>query len=316
MQLPPATRFQFKFFKRSSAKSGAKEIWETGIATYSDNREAIAPPCGTREFTIEGGDFRQAEQPHNPFRDNLGSPQGKKASGCRALVETINVNSPATRAFMVTHLTPTFAKSVPMEVFETAFAQRFARTGGMDLRGLRSYVLPHTETTTPLQDHVCGNWFATFVAFKDAADSRISAIGMQAAQSPKLPTITQEQLIADTRAILDRSCKTNIFSGTVLVSAEDKTLLEIACGDASKRCKVANKVANNIDTKFNLGSVKKMFIAVAVSQLVEKGKLSYTDTIDKYVDETWLPKSITSKITVHQLLSHTSGLGNYFNDKF
>lgn len=35
--------------------------------------------------------------------------------------------------------------------------------------------------------------------------------------------------------------------------------------------------------------------------------------ISKYVDESWLPDEITSKITVHHLLSHTSGLGSYFN---
>lgn len=40
------------------------------------------------------------------------------------------------------------------------------------------------------------------------------------------------------------------------------------------------------------------------------------DPISKYVDESWLTQEMTSKITIHHLLSHTSGLGSYFNEKF
>ena len=85
-----------------------------------------------------------------------------------------------------------------------------------------------------------------------------------------------------------------------------------ACGEASKRFHVANK----LDTKFNLGSMNKMFTATAILQLVEKGKVALDDPISKYVDESWLPKSITDKVTVHHLLTHTSGLGSYFNDTY
>jgi CubicO group peptidase (beta-lactamase class C family) len=62
--------------------------------------------------------------------------------------------------------------------------------------------------------------------------------------------------------------------------------------------------------------MNKMFTATAVTQLVEKGMLSFEDTIDKHVDESWLPKEITSKITIHHLLTHTSGLGSYFNETY
>jgi CubicO group peptidase (beta-lactamase class C family) len=83
-------------------------------------------------------------------------------------------------------------------------------------------------------------------------------------------------------------------------------------GEASKRF----HVPNNIDTKFNLGSMNKMFTATSIMQLVEKGHLSLDDPISKYVDESWLPEEITSKITIHHLLTHTSGLGSYFNETY
>ncbi|HQU61391.1 MAG TPA: serine hydrolase domain-containing protein, partial [Saprospiraceae bacterium] len=54
----------------------------------------------------------------------------------------------------------------------------------------------------------------------------------------------------------------------------------------------------------------------AVMQLVEQGKVKLDDPISQYVDESWLPKSITDKVTVHHLLTHTSGLGSYFNETY
>jgi CubicO group peptidase (beta-lactamase class C family) len=103
-----------------------------------------------------------------------------------------------------------------------------------------------------------------------------------------------------------------LFSGTVLVARGKDIFYRHACGEASKRF----HVPNNIDTKFNLGSMNKMFTATAVMRLVEEGRLSLDDTIDRYVDETWLPKDVTSRVTIHHLLSHTSGLGSYFNRRY
>jgi CubicO group peptidase (beta-lactamase class C family) len=98
----------------------------------------------------------------------------------------------------------------------------------------------------------------------------------------------------------------------VLVARGDKVLLTLAAGEASK----AFHVPNNIDTKFNLGSMNKMFTSTAIVQLAEKGKLSLDDPISKYIDESWLPKDVTDKITVRHLLTHSSGLGSYFNETY
>src|SRR5262249_3882340 len=51
-------------------------------------------------------------------------------------------------------------------------------------------------------------------------------------------------------------------------------------------------------------------------QLVEKGKLSLDDPIGKYLDESWCSREILDKVLVKHLLTHTSGLGSYFNDTF
>jgi CubicO group peptidase (beta-lactamase class C family) len=62
--------------------------------------------------------------------------------------------------------------------------------------------------------------------------------------------------------------------------------------------------------------MNKMFTSVAVARLVEQGALGLDDPIGKYIDESWLPREITAKITVRHLLTHTSGLGSYFNEVY
>jgi CubicO group peptidase (beta-lactamase class C family) len=71
-----------------------------------------------------------------------------------------------------------------------------------------------------------------------------------------------------------------------------------------------------LQTRFNLGSMNKMFTAVAALQLVERGKLSLDDTIGKYLGTDWLSQPVLDRVQVKHLLTHTSGLGSYFNEEF
>ncbi|MDX1492691.1 MAG: serine hydrolase domain-containing protein, partial [Longimicrobiales bacterium] len=119
-------------------------------------------------------------------------------------------------------------------------------------------------------------------------------------------------LTSDISPIVQEACETDQFSGAVLVAEGEDILYANACGEASKRF----NVPNNLQTKFNLGSMNKMFTSVAIMQLVERGAVSLDDPISLYVDESWLPQSMTDRITVHDLLAHTSGLGSYFNQTF
>jgi len=101
------------------------------------------------------------------------------------------------------------------------------------------------------------------------------------------------------------------FSGVVLVAKGDRTVLHKAYGNAEKNFCGPNK----LDTKFNLGSMNKMFTSVAIAQLVQAGKLSYEDTLAKVLPE-YPNKQIAEKITIHHLLTHTSGLGDFFKPEF
>ena len=72
---------------------------------------------------------------------------------------------------------------------------------------------------------------------------------------------------------------------------------------------------NQLDTKFNLGSMNKMFTAVAILQLVEQGKISVDDQIIKHIPE-YPNQEVANIVTIHQLLTHTSGMGNVLTQEY
>lgn len=124
--------------------------------------------------------------------------------------------------------------------------------------------------------------------------------------------LTEQQLIKQLDDYVQRISDKQVFSGAVLIAKNDKVLYQTATGLANR----AFNIKNDLQTKFNLGSMNKMFTAVSVLQLVEADKLSLDDKLVQFVDATQLPEGSVDKITVRHLLTHTSGLGNYFNQTF
>jgi len=94
------------------------------------------------------------------------------------------------------------------------------------------------------------------------------------------------------------------FSGVVLLARDGKILFARGYGMAN----LEHDVPNTVDTKFRLGSVTKQFTAVGIMMLQERKKLSVRDSICIYVHD--CPDSWKS-ITIHQLLSHTSGIPSF-----
>ena len=102
------------------------------------------------------------------------------------------------------------------------------------------------------------------------------------------------------------------------IDAEDKpgaALLiargdEVLCSAVTGYASVEHNVPITLNTKFRIGSVSKQFTASAILKLQEAGKLSVDDKLSKYVDD--FPRG--DEVTLHHLLTHTSGLKNYTSD--
>jgi CubicO group peptidase (beta-lactamase class C family) len=120
----------------------------------------------------------------------------------------------------------------------------------------------------------------------------------------------QQTPIDQLAAAVDKAAADDKFSGVVLVAKDGAPLLSRAWGMADP----AKGIANRPDTKFNLGSINKIFTHVAIGQLAAAGKLSLSDTISKHLTNLQVPAA--DKITIEQLLQHKSGLGDTFGPKF
>ncbi|WP_024771855.1 serine hydrolase [Aquimarina macrocephali] len=103
--------------------------------------------------------------------------------------------------------------------------------------------------------------------------------------------------------VMQKYVELDLFSGTVLLAKEGKVVYAKAFGDANK----SYQIKNNIDTKFNICSMGKMFTGVSILQLEEREKLKLNDPVSKHL----IDFPLGDKITIHHLLSHTSGVGNY-----
>ena len=259
-----------------------------------------------------------AQQPSEvSFHDESVMPPGINGARIEAIISTVNANDPERiREFMEKHCTERFRNFAPMDQHIDVFLRLFQETGGMDFHSIRTYIPERKgETIVILKDRNFESWRAFVMRLDERRDSLISGLNFSIARTPsnvQEPALDEAQFLQSIKDMMGGLINKNVFSGTLLIAKGDEILLTSVGGEASKRF----HVPNNIDTKFNLGSMNKMFTATSIMQLVEKGLLSLDDPIGKYVDESWLPEEITAKITIHHLLTHTSGLGSYFNETY
>ena len=97
------------------------------------------------------------------------------------------------------------------------------------------------------------------------------------------------------------------FNGVALVAHKDQILLHRGYGQAN----VEWDIPHTIKGKFKLASITKQFTAVLILQLAEQGKVQLTDTISEHLPD--YRQDTGKQITIWQLLTHTSGLANFFH---
>lgn len=164
-----------------------------------------------------------------------------------------------------------------------------------------------------VKSKLTGGWDAMVVYVDANAPHKIDGIGLRpAVDAPKdTATLTEKQVAADLESFVKKLSASDVFSGTALLARNGNVLYKGAFGQANKDF----GVANTIDTKFNLGSMNKMFTGVAIAQLVEKGKLSFDDPLSKFIPD-FPTAEVAQKIKIKHLLTHTAGLGGYFSKRY
>jgi CubicO group peptidase (beta-lactamase class C family) len=106
-------------------------------------------------------------------------------------------------------------------------------------------------------------------------------------------------------ALVSKYHEMRLFNGAVLVAEDGRAIYKRGYGDAVMEFDVPNTAA----TKFRIGSVTKQFTAAIVLQLVEEGAIDLQAPITAYLPD--YPAAQGERVTIHQLLTHTSGIPSY-----
>lgn len=145
------------------------------------------------------------------------------------------------------------------------------------------------------------------------AEGKPLALDIEAVERPadlRIPRLDQAGAIAALAAQADAAAAEDAFSGVLLVARGDEVLLQRAWGLADR----AAGTPVTLDTRFRLGSMNKMFTAVAVLQLVEAGRLSLEGSVGQSLPG--YPNADIAKVTIRQLLTHAGGTGDIFGPAF
>jgi D-alanyl-D-alanine carboxypeptidase len=130
-------------------------------------------------------------------------------------------------------------------------------------------------------------------------------------ESAENPAASDDQLAAQVQEHALAMNRPDAFSGVILVAHNGKIVLEQAWGMADE----TTNVRNAVDTQFCIGSMNKMFTAVAILQLVREGKLELDRPIATYWPD-YPNRDLASRVTIRELLNHTGGSGDIFTPEY
>jgi CubicO group peptidase (beta-lactamase class C family) len=194
--------------------------------------------------------------------------------------------------------------------FATAMDLLFrSRHGAPELHGIVSSS-DHT-IVAHLYTGLSELWHEARLEVEPDPPHRLAGLGLRPASPPAGRTpATDDDVARELERYLAKLSDVDVFSGAVLVAKDGQPFFVRAYGLAHREAGTPNRV----DTRFNLGSMNKMFTAVSVAQLAQQGKLSFDEPIAKFLPD--YPRDVAEKVTVHHLLTHTSGLGDFFGPEF
>ncbi|MCK7518553.1 MAG: hypothetical protein MZV64_12945 [Ignavibacteriales bacterium] len=200
-------------------------------------------------------------QPPVPaFKDTTDLPEGPAGARIRSLIEVMNSGSvDRIKRFINEECAGDFQDRIPLEDHVSTALGFLRDTGGIDFHSVRTYTPERPGATVVIvKDRILGGWWGLSFRFGEAPKFLVNGLGINAARPPAgiaEPPLTEKEAVVEIRALLAKVKEKDWYSGTVLVAKGSNILLTDFAGEASK----AFHVPNNIDTKFNLGSMNKMF---------------------------------------------------------
>jgi len=250
------------------------------------------------------------------------TPAGDRAKEILELLNGTSSHSP--EDYVKNDYAPSFRDAFPMASHVAVFSTTKEMFGKLQL-----VAVPESapdEITTILKSASRDAYLKIGLAVEPEEPHRIVSMGISPADKPAGIKEAKEEgktegepaeskeprevSLDNLHSQLSEKAEHNEFSGVVLIAKDGDKTFHKAYGYASKRFKVKNA----LDTKFNLGSINKLFTSIAIAQLMEKGKLSIDDPIGKHVD--FFPQEIADKVTIRHLLQMRAGWGDYWGNEY
>jgi D-alanyl-D-alanine carboxypeptidase len=236
-------------------------------------------------------------------------PDAEEQPSVRQLTAWLEAYNTGDRQRYEQFLTANFPERLP-HIDQAMYFRQF--TGGFDLRKIEQSSA--TELSALVQERD-SDQFAR-VQLVVGADEPHAIISLEIKAIPRpaefpIERLDQEQLVASLQKLLDEHVVADRFAGAVIVARHGTILFSDARGLADR----ANNSPNTLDTRFRIGSMNKMFTAVAILQLVAKGKLELDAPLGKYLPK-YPNRDVAEKVTIHHLLTHTGGTGDIFGPEF
>ena len=215
------------------------------------------------------------------------------------------------RAFLESNVAPSALATRPVEKRLEVMKDLSNRWGSARINQVRGI---SDTTLTVILVTKNGEQFK-FTLFHDRSQPpKMLGLGIQDFEpptQPDAPSLSIDQFLDEVAKTVAAQEKADEFSGVVLIARDGKPIYQQAVGKAN----VETGVANKLDTKFNLGSINKKFTQLAIDLLAERGKLSYADTLGKFIPD-YPNAEARSKVTVGHLIRMEGGIGDFFGEKF
>lgn len=228
------------------------------------------------------------------------------------LIRHVNTGTPA----QVRQWVPAILSAKIAKADQANFVQKLVEatrdSGGLDVFDVRTDPRQPGLLEVAVQGRHAGRRALLILAADPAQPGKLAMADLVPMQDPALyagwprGAVSQVEMRRLVHAALDRLVKSEDFSGCVTIFDGKQTVFDECRGLAERNFGVP------VDrrTKFHIGSIDKMFTAVAIAQLVEAGKLSWGATLAQLLP-VYPDHAAASRITVWQLLHHTSGLGDF-----
>lgn len=239
------------------------------------------------------------------------TPAGKRVA---AYIKVFNSGDAAVmREFQNNNLTAVTLQRRTEAERQQMYQQIYGNLGGLELKRV---VEATSDAITVLFFTKTQVWATLGFEFEAQPPHKITGIGVEVDSNPpaeldRSKPANEAELLSSLTRYLDELAQADEFSGVVLLAKNGKPIFHKAYGLANK----TYKAPNQLDTKFNLGSINKIFTKIAIAQLAEQGELAFDDPIGKHLPD-YPNRDAAAKVTIQHLLNMSSGIGDFFNEKY